>query len=106
MAQANIVARTINEAIPGDVFAITPSVMQPYDIPWNYIVIIRVEGDDVISEASRHIRNIATLGKLASLRPSLASGTDAQEDEETAPQTGGSAVNASTAEDPHQSPEN
>lgn len=65
-----------------------------------------VEGDDVISEASRHIRNIATLGKLASLRPSLASGTDAQEDEETAPQTGGSAVNASTAEDPQQSPEN
>lgn len=48
MAQANIVARTINEAMPGDVFMITPSIMEPHDIPWNFIVIIRVEGDDAV----------------------------------------------------------
>jgi hypothetical protein len=48
MAQANIVKRSIDDAVPGDVFMITPSVMVPRDVPWNFIVIIRVESDDAI----------------------------------------------------------
>lgn len=38
------------------------------------------EGVEVVSESARHIRNLATLGKLPSLSPSLESGTGEQED--------------------------
>tara|TARA_B100001173_G_scaffold276554_1_gene257506 strand:- start:2985 stop:3911 length:927 start_codon:yes stop_codon:yes gene_type:complete len=62
-----------------------------------------VEGEEVISEAARHIRNVATLGKSEKCLRSLESGTAESEDEGRVLVTAGSALNASTAEDPHQS---
>lgn len=64
-----------------------------------------LEGDEVISEASRHIRNIASLGKSESLPQSSQSGTDGREGGAPASEMAGSAPNASTADDSSQSRE-
>ena len=73
---ANLVApvKTINEAMSGDVFMITPSVMEPYDIPWNYIVIIRAEGGDAVVQrvdpvTDKTIKGFSTKNRLG-LNPS------------------------------------
>ena len=58
-----------------------------------------VEAEDVISEGSRHIRNISTLGKSVSSSLSLESGTDEQEDGGAPSQTAGSVPSVSTEED-------
>jgi hypothetical protein len=47
-SSCSISNRNIDEALPGDVFMINPSVMELNEIPWNFIVIIRVEGDDLV----------------------------------------------------------
>jgi hypothetical protein len=62
MAQANIVERSIDDAVPGDVFMITPSVMVPRDVPWNFIVIIRVEGDDMVIQRVDPVTDKTTKG--------------------------------------------
>ena len=62
-----------------------------------------VEAEEVITETARHIRNIATLGKLASLsQSSEVSGTDERDDGAQASQTDGSARNVSTEVERHQ----
>lgn len=62
-----------------------------------------VEAEEVITETARHIRNVATLGKSASLsQSSEVSGTDERDDGEQASQTDGSALSVSTAAEPHQ----
>ena len=64
-----------------------------------------VEGDDVITEASRHIRNVGTLGKAANLPQSSQSGTDEREAGAVVSETAGSVPSASTVEDQPQSTE-
>ena len=64
-----------------------------------------VEGEEVISEAARHIRNVATLGKSENFWRSSESGTDESEDAGPVSVTDGSVHNASTVEEPHQSQE-
>ena len=53
-----------------------------------------VEADEVISEVSRHIRNLATLGKSASLRQPSTSTTEGQGGEAAVSETDGSAASA------------
>ena len=63
------------------------------------------EAEEVISETSRHVRNISTLGKSVNSSPSLESGTDAQEAGGQPSQTGGNALSVSTVEEDHPSAE-
>lgn len=61
-----------------------------------------VEGEEVISEAARHIKNVATLGKSESCSPSSEFGTAESGDAGPVSATDGNVLNVSTAAEHHQ----